>query len=84
MTQVEQAQFLGGFEKGLTVEHVLLSVTLVSDKTSAGQFDDSCARAVEQKLKEYRGMKRVEAKVLYNHTKIENHPDRCDCGYCAP
>lgn len=73
-----------GFEKGLTIEHILLSVTIVSTKESAGQFDDSCAHHIEKNLKEYHGVKRVDAKVLYEHTKIENHPNECECGKCQP
>ncbi len=73
-----------GFENGLTVEHILLSVTIVSTKESAGQFDDSCAHAVQKTLKEYHGVKSVEAQVLYEHTKIEKHADHCKCGHCEP
>ncbi len=73
-----------GFEKGLTIEHILLSITIVSTKDSAGQFDDSCANAVNRTLKEYHGVQRVDAQVLYNHTKIENHANECECGKCKP
>lgn len=40
----------GGFKKGFTIEHIMLSITVVSTKDSAGQFDDSCAniRALEK------------------------------------
>ena len=73
-----------GFENGLTIEHVLLSVTVVSNKESAGQFDDSIARIVECGLAEYHGVIRVDANVQYNHTKIEHHPNGCECGKCKP
>lgn len=72
-----------GFEGGLTVEHILLSITIVSNKESAGQFDDSCAYQIQKNLMEYHGVKSVDAQVLYNHTKIENHPNRCECGHCT-
>lgn len=73
-----------GFEKGLTIEHVLLSVTIVSNKESAGQFDDSCASQLEAAMLKYHGIERIEAKVLYQHTKIENHVNDCHCGKCRP
>ncbi len=69
---------------GLTIEHVLLSVTVVSNRHSAGQFDDSCASIVNRELSEYHGVERVEAKVLYEHTKIEKHIHGCECGKCKP
>lgn len=69
---------------GLTIEHILLSVTIVSNKESAGQFDDSCARIVEKNLKEYHGIERVDARVQYNHTKIEHHLIGCECHHCSP
>ena len=73
-----------GFESGLTVEHIMLSVTIISTKESAGQFDDSCAYQLEKAMKEYHGVVRVDARVLYKHTKIENHPNECSCGVCKP
>jgi hypothetical protein len=73
-----------GFERGLTVEHILLSVTIVSTKESAGQFDDSCANQLEKAMKEYHGVQRVRADVLYNHTKIVMHSNDCECGICKP
>jgi len=73
-----------GFEDGFTIEYVMLSVTVVSTKKSAGQFDDSIAQIVEKHLSEYHGIKSVNAKVLYNHSKIENHPNGCKCGRCSP
>lgn len=73
-----------GFENGLTVEHVLLSVTIVMDKTAVGQLDDSSARAVQRAIEDYCGVRYVDAKVLYNHTKIEHHPNHCECGICVP
>lgn len=73
-----------GFETGYTVEHVMLSVTIVSTKASAGQFDDSCSYVLIEGLKKYHGIERVLPEVLYKHTKIENHPNECTCGYCDP
>lgn len=73
-----------GFDKGLTVEHILLSVTVVSTKESAGQFDDTCAGILRRELAHYHGIVRVEPTVLYNHTKIDQHPNGCDCGICKP
>lgn len=70
--------------EGLTIEYILLSVTVVSNKESAGQFDDSCARLVEKHLREYHGVERVEARVQYEHTKIMKHPAVCECQYCSP
>lgn len=73
-----------GFETGYTVEHVMLSVTIISTKESAGQFNDSCAHILQKRLMEYHGVKRVIPEVLYKHTKIENHSNECACGYCDP
>lgn len=73
-----------GFETGFTVEHIMLSVTIVSTKESAGQFDDSCAHQVEKAMKAYHGVVQVIPEVLYKHTKIEQHPNECTCGYCDP
>lgn len=73
-----------GFDKGLTLEHVLLSITIVSTKESCGQFDDSCSFILERALKEYNGVVNVDSKVLYQHTKIEQHTNECECGYCKP
>lgn len=86
-TDVEHTPTIGGnegFEKGFTVEHVLLSVTIVSTKESAGQFDDSCAHLIEKHLKEYHGIVRVDAQVHYKHTKIDMHSNGCECGICKP
>lgn len=69
---------------GLTIEHVLLSVTIVSNKDSAGQFDDSCSRILERELLAYHGIQRIDARVLYEHTKIEKHSLGCECGKCQP
>jgi hypothetical protein len=71
-----------GFERGLTVEHVMLSVTVISTKKSCGQFDDSCAYQLKKALYDYAGVKEVRTQVLYNHTKIEQHANECQCGYC--
>lgn len=73
-----------GFESGLTVEHILLSITVVSNKESAGQFDDSAAYQVQKGLNEYHGVERVDVQVLYPHTKIVNHANQCECGICKP
>lgn len=72
-----------GFEVGLTIEHILLSVTVASTKESAGQFDDSAAYQVRKALMEYHGIKSVDAQVLYAHTKIEQHVKGCECGHCV-
>lgn len=71
-----------GFKRGLTVEHIMLSIDVISDKTSAGQFDDSCANAVKNTLHTYQGVQFVIADVIYKHTKIEHHADACECFYC--
>lgn len=84
---IESGPLLGGnqgFETGYTVEHVMLSVTIISTKGSAGQFDDSCSHVLIKGLKEYHGVERVLSEVLYKHTKIENHSNECTCGYCDP
>ena len=73
-----------GFRNGLTVEHILLSVTVVSTKESAGQFDDSASYLLRKHLKEYHGVKTVEAQALYCHSKVEQHSDGCQCGHCKP
>lgn len=73
-----------GFETGFTVEHIMLSITVISTKESAGQFDDSCAYIVEKGLNEYHGVVRSQTEVLYKHTKIEQHPNDCTCGFCDP
>lgn len=73
-----------GFDKGLTVEHVMLSITVVSTKESAGQFDDSIAGVVRRELVKHHGVVDVLPEVLYKHTKIEQHSNGCECGYCKP
>lgn len=73
-----------GFERGFTIEHVMLSVTVVSKEGSAGQFDDSIAHLVRKHLPEYFGVVDVLPEVLYKHTKIEQHRKGCECGYCNP
>jgi hypothetical protein len=73
-----------GFKKGFTIEHILLSITVISTKEGAGQFDDSCAHIVAKGLKEYHGVVDVLPEVLYKHTKIEQHADCCGCGLCDP
>lgn len=78
----EPISFQEGFRRGLTIEHVLISVSVISTKESAGQFDDSIAGLVERGLKEYRGVKAVGTTVLYQHGKIEQHADNCVCHYC--
>lgn len=69
---------------GFTIEYVLLSVTVVSGKGSAGQFDDSCAHLIEKHLSEYHNVHRVDAQVQYKHTKIEQHTVGCECRVCKP
>jgi len=69
--------------KGKFVEHIMLSISIVSDRTSAGQFDDSCAYTIEKALSEYHGIKSVSAEVLYHHTKIEEHSENCACHFCT-
>lgn len=72
-----------GFENGLTIEHIMLSVTVVSTKESAGQFDDSIAYQIQKVMPEYHGVKTVVAKVLYEQTKIEKHANHCECPFCT-
>lgn len=80
---METEQTPTGLQAGLTIEHILLSVTVVSTKESAGQFDDSAARQAQKALMEYHGVKSVNAQVLYDHTKIEQHVEGCECGKCT-
>lgn len=67
---------------GFTIEHILLSVTIVSTSESAGQFDDSCASILRRELAKYNGVTEVLPEVQYKHTKIEVHQDGCVCGIC--
>jgi len=68
---------------GRLIEHIMLSISVVSDRTGALQFDDSCAHIIEKELSQYHGVKSVSAEVLYHHTKIEEHPEKCDCYFCT-
>lgn len=71
-------------ERGFTVEHIMLSVTVVHTNQII-QYDDSCASILKKKLeKEYAGVVRVDAFVLYDHTKTEVHSEGCECGKCKP
>ena len=71
-----------GFEFGKTIEHIMLSVTVVSTNRIC-QYDDTCAGIIRRTLKEYGGVMAVNAEVLYKHTKTEVHPDGCECHYCT-
>lgn len=71
-----------GFEFGKSIEHILLSITVVSTNRIC-QYDDTCAGIIWRTLKEYGGVQAVNAEVLYKHTKIETHPAGCDCHYCT-
>jgi hypothetical protein len=73
-----------GFETGLTVEHILLSVTIVSTKESAGQFDDSCAHQLQKAMMTYHGVKTAHVTVFYEHGKVKQHSNTCECGHCSP
>lgn len=66
----------------MTVEHILLSIAVTSDETSAGPFDDSCASILERELMKYQGVKRVRPDVLYRHSHIEHHLEPCHCYFC--
>lgn len=70
-----------GFEAGFTVEHILLSVTVVSTNKII-QYDDSVAMILADGLREYTGVESVKADVLYQHTKVETHPNSCTCHFC--
>lgn len=68
----------------MTIEHILLSVTVVSTNKLI-QYDDSVARIVERGLKDnYNGVVRVKAEVFYNHGQHQIHVDHCGCGQCKP
>lgn len=67
---------------GLTVEHILISVAVVHTNQIM-QYDDSCAHLIGKGLKEFNGVQSVQADVLYKHTKIEVHLEKCECGYCT-
>jgi len=71
------------WELGHTVEHILLSVTVVHTNQII-QYDDSCAYLIQKHLKDYTGVVRVEAQVQYNHTKTDVHIKGCQCGICNP
>lgn len=72
-----------GFERGFTIEHILLSITVVHTNKIM-QYDDSCAHLIRKHLEEYNGVVRVDANVLYNHTKVDAHQKGCECGICQP
>lgn len=80
--EVLETQISPAEPDGLTIEHILLSVTVVSGKDSAGQFDDSAAFLVGRELLTYHGVQCVDAKVQYDHTKIEKHLVGCECHWC--
>ncbi len=68
----------------LTAEHILLSIVIMHEPSSAGQLDDSCARQVEEQIKRYHGVRSVDARVLYNHSKRDVHVENCQCHLCDP
>lgn len=72
-----------GFERGYTIEHIMLSVTVVHTNKIM-QYDDSAAGILSRELLKYDGVERVDAKVLYDHTKTEEHQKDCECGKCKP
>lgn len=63
---------------GFTVEHVLLSVAVVSVSRLA-QYDDSCAHILKKAFREYGEVRFVEPNVIYNHTTSEIHQVGCGC-----
>lgn len=67
---------------GFTIEHILLSVTVVHTNRII-QYDDSCAHLIKKYLHEYNGVLTIDAQVLYNHTKVDSHIDGCECGMCS-
>jgi hypothetical protein len=70
------------FKDGLTVEHILLSVTVTSTSKII-QYDDSCSHILRKELKEYHDVVGVRAEVLGKHTRIETHSKGCECGDCT-
>ena len=72
-----------GHLDGYSIEHILLSVTVVHTNKII-QYDDDCARLIEKHLAEYNGVVRVSAQVQYDHAKIEVHTKGCECGKCKP
>lgn len=73
-----------GFEKGLSVEHILLSVTVVHTNRII-QYDDSCINILKRTLEDdYNGVQRVDVKVHYDHGQTHIHPNNCECGICKP
>jgi len=81
-TQVEAPKEPDGFEKGFSVEHILLSVTVVHTNRIM-QYDDSAARILEKELLTYNGIKSVNAKAQYDHGKTDIHANGCECGKCT-
>jgi len=72
-----------GGEAGFTIEHILLSVTVVHTNRIM-QYDDSCASILNRELKQYGGVVRTSAIALYCHGKTEVHLLNCECGLCGP
>ncbi len=70
------------FRKGLQIEHILLSVTVVHTNEIM-QYDDSCNHLIGKGLKEYNGVVSVQAETLYKHGKTDIHPEGCECGHCT-
>lgn len=71
-----------GFENGLTIEHIMLSITVVHTNKIM-QYDDSAAGILRRELMKYHGVKSVNPEVFYDHTKIEKHSEGCECGKCT-
>lgn len=67
----------------MTVEHILISVTVVHINKLI-QYDDSCANILERELLKYNGVNRVFTTVHYNHCNDEVHQDDCSCHFCKP
>jgi hypothetical protein len=72
-----------GFREGKTVEHILISVTVVHTNKII-QYDDSIAHIVQVGLEGYIGLERVVVRPHYEHGKIEQHVGGCKCGHCDP
>lgn len=69
---------------GYSVEHILLSVTVVHENRIM-QYDDSCGTILKKALENgYAGVVRVFPQALYKHGQTEVHAKGCECHYCHP
>jgi hypothetical protein len=83
-TEAAEACEPEGGERGFTIEHILLSITVVHTNRIM-QYDDTCANIVKKKLEEeFKGVVRVNAHALYDHSKIDAHTKGCQCHICSP